>query len=151
MGMGKYSKWYSRKVLQTSLAMKAIGEAYQIDDLITPKTELESDPGAYFSTIASAMLKESCYVPLTFKGLTVYVTINSKEADSKARTAPALICSHFTQVAANYKFPHKYSLYFYLKAKGYEVDLPGNNIVAKKDDDQILRNFRFKRKTNENF
>ncbi|MCL5126935.1 DUF6882 domain-containing protein [Algibacter sp. L4_22] len=132
------------KFLQTALGMKAIGEAYQIDDLTNPKKELDSDPGAYFSTIASAMLKESCYVPLTFKGLTVYVTITSEEADSKARTAPALLCSHFTKIAASYTFPHKYSLYFYLKAKGYEVELPGNNIIAKKDDDQILGIFDLK-------
>ncbi|MDN3664672.1 DUF6882 domain-containing protein [Algibacter miyuki] len=132
------------KFTQTALAMKAIGEAYQINDLTNPKTELNSDPGAYFSTIASSMLKESCYVPLTFKGLTVYVTVTSQEADSKARTIPALICSHFTQAAANYKFPHKYSLYFYLKAKGYQVELPGNNIIAKKDDDQILGIFDLK-------
>lgn len=130
--------------LQTSLAMKSIGEAYEIEDLITPKKELDADPGIFFSTIASSMLKESCYVPLTFKGLTVYVTIKSKEADSKARTMPSLICSHFSNLAANYAFPHKYSLYFYLKAKGYEVELPGNNIVAKKDDDQILGIFDLK-------
>ncbi|MBD0777429.1 hypothetical protein HPE56_06465 [Maribacter sp. ANRC-HE7] len=132
------------KFLQTARAMKSIGEAYQIEDLLTPKKEMDADPGAYFSTIASAMLKESCYVPLTFKGLVVYVTVTSKEADSKARTAPALICSHFTNVAANYTFPHKYTLFFYLKAKGYEVELPGNNIVAKKGDDRILGIFDLK-------
>ncbi|WP_198519797.1 DUF6882 domain-containing protein [Polaribacter sp. ALD11] len=132
------------KFLQTALAVKAIGEAYQIEDFTTPKKELDSDPGVYFSTIASAMAKESCYVPLVFKGLVVYVTITSEEADSKARTSPALICSHFTMVAANYTFPHKYSLYFYLKGKGYEVELPGNNIVAKKGDDQILGIFDLK-------
>ncbi|MCL7764085.1 hypothetical protein MPF19_11705 [Polaribacter sp. Z014] len=132
------------KFLQTALAAKTIGEAYQIEDFTTSKREFSSDPGVYFSTIISAMAKESCYVPLTFKGLTVYVTITSAEADSKARTAPALICSHFTKVAANYTFPHKYSLYFYLKGKGYEVELPGNNIVAKKGDDQILGIFDLK-------
>ncbi|WP_199269155.1 DUF6882 domain-containing protein [Polaribacter sp. L3A8] len=132
------------KFLQTALAAKAIGEAYQIEDFVTSKKEFSSDPGVYFSTIISAMVKESCYVPLTFKGLTVYVTITSAEADSKARTVPALICSHFTKVAANYTFPHKYSLYFYLKGKGYEVELPGNNIVAKKEDDQILGIFDLK-------
>ncbi|MBD1262096.1 hypothetical protein HZY62_15955 [Maribacter polysiphoniae] len=132
------------KFLQTALAMKSIGEAYQIEDLLTPKKEMDSDPGTYFSTVASAMLKESCYVPLTYKGLVVYVTVNSKEADSKARTAPALICSHFTNVAANYTFPHKYTLFYYLKAKGYEVELPGNNIVAKKGDDRILGIFDLK-------
>ena len=134
----------SEKFLQTALAMKSIGEAYQIEDLMMAKKEMDSDPGVYFSTIASAMLKESCYVPLTYKGLVVYVTVNSKEADSKARTAPALICSHFTNVAANFTFPHKYTLFFYLKAKGYEVELPGNNIVARKDDDQILGIFDLK-------
>ncbi|ADV50490.1 hypothetical protein Celal_3219 [Cellulophaga algicola DSM 14237] len=132
------------KFLQTALGIKAIGEAYQIEELITPKKELDADPGAYFSTIASAMLKESCYVPLSFKGLTVYVTVSSKEADSKAKTAPALICAHFSKVAANYKFPHKYSLYFYLKAKGYDVEFTGNNIIAKKDADQILGIFDLK-------
>ncbi len=132
------------KFLQTALAMKSIGEAYQIEDLMMAKKEMDSDPGVYFSTIASAMLKESCYVPLTYKGLVVYVTVISKEADSKARTAPALICSHFTNVAANFTFPHKYTLFFYLKAKGYEVELPGNNIVARKDDDQILGIFDLK-------
>ncbi|WP_343330427.1 DUF6882 domain-containing protein [Polaribacter staleyi] len=132
------------KFLQTALAAKAIGEAYQIEDFVTSKKEFSSDPGVYFSTIISAMAKESCYVPLTFKGLTVYVTITSAEADSKARTVPALICSHFTKVAANYTFPHKYSLYFYLKGKGYEVELPGNNIVAKNGDDQILGIFDLK-------
>ncbi|PQJ69638.1 DUF6882 domain-containing protein [Polaribacter butkevichii] len=132
------------KFLQTALAAKAIGEAYQIEDFVTSKKEFSSDPGVYFSTIISAMAKESCYVPLTFKGLTVYVTITSAEADSKARTVPALICSHFTKIAANYTFPHKYSLYFYLKGKGYEVELPGNNIVAKNGDDQILGIFDLK-------
>lgn len=132
------------KFLQTALAMKSIGEAYQIEDLMMAKKEMDSDPGVYFSTIASAMLKQSCYVPLTYKGLVVYVTVNSKEADSKARTAPALICSHFTNIAANFTFPHKYTLFFYLKAKGYEVELPGNNIVARKDDDQILGIFDLK-------
>ncbi|GAA4234722.1 hypothetical protein GCM10022291_14820 [Postechiella marina] len=134
------------KFLQSSLAMKSIGEAYQIDDLLTPKIGFDSDPGAYFSTIASAMLKESSFVPLTFKGIKVYATITSKEADDKARTAPALICSHVSNIAAHYEFPHKYSLYFYLKAKGYEVELPGNNIVAKKGDDQILGIFDLKGK-----
>jgi hypothetical protein len=132
------------KFLQSSLGLKSIGEAYQIDDLTTPKLAMESDPGVYFSTIASVLLNESCYAPLTFKGIKVYVTIKSKELDSKARTAPALICSHFTQLITNFTFPHKYSLFFYLKAKGYEVELPGNNIVAKKDDDQILGIFDLK-------
>ena len=102
------------KFLQTSLVVKAIGEAYKIEDMITPKKEFSSDPGAYFSTIASSMGQESCFVPLVFKGLTVYVTIKSEELDSKARTAPALMCSHFTESAANYTFPHKYSLYTFI-------------------------------------
>lgn len=130
--------------LQTALGMKALGEAYQIEDLTAPKKELDTDPGAYFSSIASALLQESCYVPLKFKGLTVYVTIKSEEADSKARVAPALICSHASNMAAHYNFPHKYSLYFYLKAKGYEVELPGNNVIAKNGDDQILAIFDLK-------
>ncbi|WP_341221911.1 DUF6882 domain-containing protein [Polaribacter atrinae] len=132
------------KFLQTALTIKAIGEAYQIEDIITPKKEFSSDPGAYFATFASVLAEDSCFVPLVFKGLTVYVTVSSTEADSKARTVPALICSHFTNAAANYQFPHKYSLYFYLKGKGYEVELPGNNIVAKKGDDQILGIFDLK-------
>ncbi|QXP71106.1 hypothetical protein H0I29_03150 [Polaribacter sp. R2A056_3_33] len=134
------------KFLQTSLVVKAIGEAYKIEDMITPKKEFSSDPGAYFSTIASSMGQESCFVPLVFKGLTVYVTIKSEELDNKAITEPALMCSHFTESAANYRFPHKYSLYFYLKGKGYDVELPGNNIVAKKGDDQILGIFDLKGK-----
>ena len=132
------------KFLQTSLAVKALGEAYKVEDFTTPKMEVESDPGVFFSTIASVMTGESCYVPLTFKGIIVYVTITSEEAVSKARTSPALICSHFSQVAANYTFPHKYSLFFYLKAKGYEVELPGNNVVAKNGEDQILGIFDLK-------
>jgi hypothetical protein len=130
--------------LQTALGLKALGEAYQIEDLITPKKELDTDPGSYFSSIASGILKDSCYVPLKFKGLIVYVTVKSAEADSKARVAPALICSHVTNMAANYNFPHKYSLFFYLKAKGYEVELPGNNIIAKNGEDQILAIFDLK-------
>lgn len=132
------------KFLQTSQAVKALGEIYKIDDLIAPKMQAETDPGVYFATIASVMAKESCYLPLDFKGLTVYVTITSEEVESKVRTEPALLCSHFSYVAANYNFPHKYSLYFYLKNKGYEIDLPGNNIIAKKGEDQILGIFDLK-------
>ena len=132
------------KFLKTSLGVKALGEAYQIEDFTIPKIETDSDPGVFFSTIASVVLGESCYVPLTFKGLIVYVTIKSEEADSKARTAPALICSHFSKVASEYNFPHKYSLFFYLKSKGYEVEMPGNNLVAKNGKDQILGIFDLK-------
>ena len=105
---------------------------------------MDSDPGIYFATIASVMAKESCYLALPFKGITVYVTITSEAVESKVRTAPALLCSHFSFIAANYSFPHKYSLYFYLKNKGYEVELPGNNIIAQKGEDQILGIFDLK-------
>ena len=132
------------KFLQTSQAVQALGKAYNIEDFIAPKLEMDSDPGIYFATIASVMAKESCYLALPFKGITVYVTITSDEVESKVRTAPALLCSHFSFIAANYSFPHKYSLYFYLKNKGYEVELPGNNIIAQKGEDQILGIFDLK-------
>ena len=132
------------KFLQTSQAVQALGKAYNIEDFIAPKLEMDSDPGIYFATIASVMAKESCYLALPFKGITVYVTITSEAVESKVRTAPALLCSHFSFIAANYSFPHKYSLYFYLKNKGYEVELPGNNIIAQKGEDQILGIFDLK-------
>ena len=132
------------KFLQTSQAVQALGKAYNIEDFIAPKLEMDSDPGIYFATIASVMAKESCYLALPFKGITVYVTITSDEVESEVRTAPALLCSHFTFIVANYSFPHKYSLYFYLKNKGYEVELPGNNIIAQKGEDQILGIFDLK-------
>ncbi|WP_209435181.1 DUF6882 domain-containing protein [Maribacter forsetii] len=134
----------SETFLQTSLAVKAFGKALNISDFTTPKFAVESDPGAFFATIATASIGESCYVPLAFKGVIVYVTIKSEEADSKAKNTADSICSHISKVTSEYTFPHKFSLYFYLTAKGYDVELPGNNLVAKKGDDQILGIFDLK-------
>lgn len=130
--------------LDTSIRMRELGTAHKLEDLTTPKLETDTDPGAYFSTIASVILQDSCYVPLTFKGLKVYVTVRSAELDNKARTAPALICSHFTNLAASFRFPHKYCLHYYLMAKGYQVENCGNNILAKNGEDQILGIFDLK-------
>lgn len=130
--------------LQSSLAMRDLGTRHQFQDLTTPKLQMDTDPGSYFSVIAVGVLQDSCYVPLTFKGLKVYVTVRSKEVDSKARTAPALICSHFTNLAASFRFPHKYCLHYYLTAKGYQVENCGNNILAKNGEDQILGIFDLK-------
>ncbi|WP_218598302.1 DUF6882 domain-containing protein [Polaribacter sp. NJDZ03] len=134
----------SETFLQTSLAVKAFGKALNITDFTTPKFEVESDPGAFFATIATASIGESCYVPLAFKGVIVYVTIKSEEADSKAKNTAESICSHILKVTSEYTFPQKFSLYFYLTAKGYDVALPGNNLVAKKGEDQILGIFDLK-------
>ncbi|WP_405415226.1 DUF6882 domain-containing protein [Maribacter sp. Asnod1-A12] len=136
----------SETFLQTSLAVKAFGKALNISDFTTPKFAVESDPGAFFATIATASIGESCYVPLAFKGVIVYVTIKSEEADSKANNTADSICSHISKVTSEYNFPHKFSLYFYLTAKGYDVELPGNNLVAKKGEDQILGIFDLKGK-----
>ncbi|WP_405397588.1 DUF6882 domain-containing protein [Maribacter sp. Asnod2-G09] len=136
----------SETYLQTSLAVKAFGKALNISDFTTPKFAVESDPGAFFATIATASIGESCYVPLAFKGVIVYVTIKSSEADSKAKNTADSICSYISKVTSEYTFPHKFSLYFYLTAKGYDVELPGNNLVAKKGEDQILGIFDLKGK-----
>ncbi|SIS47480.1 hypothetical protein SAMN05421766_102135 [Zobellia uliginosa] len=130
--------------LQTSLGMRDLGKAYDLEDLTSPKLQTDTDPGAYFSVIALGVFRDSCYVPLTFKGLKVYVTVRSAEVDDKSRTAPALICSHFTNLTASFQFPHKYCLFYYLMAKGYQVENSGNNILAKKGDDQILGIFDLK-------
>lgn len=41
-------------------------------------------------------------------------------------------------------FEHKHALFCYLVQKGYEVEVSGNNIVAKKGEDQILGIFDLK-------
>ena len=132
--------------LQTSLAMRNLGTTHQLQDLTSPKLQSATDPGAFYSVIALGVFGDTCYVPLTFKGLKVYVTVRSKEVDGMARNEASLICSHFTNLTASYQFPHKYCLQYYLMAKGYQVENCGNNILAKKGKDQILGIFDLKGK-----
>lgn len=130
--------------LEASLQMKALGERHEIEDLLTSKIETEQDPGHYFSFVASGINGSSCYAPLPFKGLTVYVLLYSDLVDEKEITIPALICSHFSKITTRMNFEHKHALFCYLVQKGYEVEMSGNNIVAKKGDDQILGIFDLK-------
>ncbi|MEY8860834.1 DUF6882 domain-containing protein [Tenacibaculum singaporense] len=130
--------------LEASLQMKALGERQGIEDLLSSKIETEHDPGHYFSFVATGVNQASCYAPLPFKGLTVYVLLYTDIVDEKEINIPALICSHFSKTTTRMDFEHKHALFCYLVQKGYEVEVSGNNIVAKKGEDQILGIFDLK-------
>ncbi|PKH49412.1 hypothetical protein CXF68_01350 [Tenacibaculum sp. Bg11-29] len=130
--------------LEASLALKEMGVKYSIEDLTKPKIETENDPGHYFSSVANGVVVSSCYAPLNFKGIKVYVLLTSELVDAKEITEPALICSHFAKTTTRMKFGHKHALFSYLNQKGYKVQLSGNNILATKENDQILGIFDLK-------
>ncbi|CAM4152260.1 MULTISPECIES: DUF6882 domain-containing protein [Flavobacterium] len=127
--------------LQAALAMKEIGERNGIEDLVTAKIETDQDPGHYFSFVANGLIKSSCYAPLTFNNIKVYVLLNSELVDNKKITDPALICSHFAKTISRMDFGHKHGLFCYLNQKGYEVKLSEDTILGEKDKDQILGSF----------
>ncbi len=124
-------------LLETSLAMKALGEKHGIQDLLSPKLVLDHDPGHYFSVVASGLIPSSCYVPLLYNGLVVYVLITAQILEVKALIIPALICAHFSRTITRIAFDHKEGLFCYLSQKGYEVVLSGDHLLAKKETDHI--------------
>ncbi|MFC5048472.1 DUF6882 domain-containing protein [Aquimarina hainanensis] len=131
-------------LLEAVHELRSVGSKYGVEDFVSPKIDTEEDPGHFYGAIASSLTGMSCYCPLKFKGLNVYVLIKSDEIEAKELKEPSLLAANFTKMLTAVACSHKHALYSYLEKKGYSMELTGNNIVATKEGDQLLGIFDLK-------
>ncbi|GGX24796.1 DUF6882 domain-containing protein [Aquimarina muelleri] len=131
-------------LLASVYELKEAGSRKGLEVFASPKLEIDEDSGHFYGALSSVLTSSSCYCQLDFKGLKVYVLIKSDVLDQRAITQTPFIISNFTKMIANVDCSHKHALYCYLEQKGFAVEFTGNNIVGKKEDNQILGIFDLK-------
>ena len=125
-------------LLKAAYHLQNFGNQGRINELMSPSFEATENTGHFFGQIAAGIYNASCYCPVVFKGTHIYVLIDSEMIDEKLANDAPTIVSRFTQAISNMNLDHKVALYYYLTTKGYEVKAMGNNLLATKEDDQIL-------------
>lgn len=125
-------------LLQASDIMQKRGVAHAVEELTTASYKTDENMGHYLAQIAVGVTGASCYCPVNFKGIQVFVLINSEEVDAGRITDTALVTSHFTKTISALDCNHKQALYHYLKQKEFKVEFTGNNLIADRADDQVI-------------
>ncbi len=132
------------KLLLIANDLRKFGELNTIDDFTSPSINNENDPGHYYAMIASGLFGASCYYPIDFNGIKIYILTNSELLTKKEDTPTPVVITTFTQLISAMNIAHKESLRFYLEDKGFSVEASGNNLIGKKNSEEIFALFDLK-------
>ncbi len=127
-----------KNLLSLSNDLREFGEQNEIEEFTSSTIKNENDPGHYYAMIASGLFNASCYYPIDLNGIKIHLLTYSDYFKKQDVTPAPIIVSTFTQLVSAMEMGHKDSLFHYLNDKGFTVEHSGNNLVGKKNSEEIL-------------
>lgn len=132
---------YPQEVMQSALKLKALGEKYNIDNLIKPEYEIDPIDVHALGILASGELGASAYYAADYGDGIALVLINSPQLNKMEYNEEARMLRVFSQLIQTFSVNHKRAFIHYLEQKGYEYSEQGNQIIANKEDQVIEAKF----------
>ncbi|WP_075602433.1 DUF6882 domain-containing protein [Saccharicrinis aurantiacus] len=143
-GWGNTQSGIPDALLATAKQIREIGINNNIEEFTVPKIAFKNDPGHYYAMIASGVINASAYFPVDFNGITIYVLTNSELMTKKDKTPTPILISTFTGLIASMNVSHKACLTAYLNQNGFAVEPAGNNLIAKRNNEEVFALFNLK-------
>ncbi|OHX65409.1 DUF6882 domain-containing protein [Flammeovirga pacifica] len=143
-GWGNTQSGIPDELLSTANQMRELGIANDIEEFTVPKISIETDPGHYYAMIASGVSNATAYFPVDFNGIKIYVLTNSELMAKKEETPTPIVISTFTGLIASMNVSHKSCLTAYLNQNGFAVEPAGNNLMAKRNNEEVFALFNLK-------